>query len=94
MATTSGQGRRPSFLRRITPAGIATTLYHWLVADTAGDVKPSTDIWNGSKRTAPEMPAGEVTTEMQNATSGGSHTGASMPATGKCTKASYIIASC
>ena len=52
---------------------MATRLNTMLVELTAGLVKFSTLIWNGSSRKAPEMPTIELKNEMTKATAGGSH---------------------
>jgi hypothetical protein len=53
---------------------MAMMLYTKLVELTAGLVKPSALIWNGSRMKAPETPAMEVKEETTNATSGGRNT--------------------
>jgi hypothetical protein len=58
-------------------------LKRWLVALTAGLVKPRTLIWKGRSKTAPDNPPIEVKREMANANTGGTHGLISMPATGK-----------
>ena len=70
-----------------TPDGMATMLNSWLVALTAGLVKPSTLIWNGSSRNAPETPPMEVKNEITNATSGGTSGETSTPDAAKCMSA-------
>src|SRR3990172_8547406 len=69
-----GQAMRPSLKYRYTPLGIATMLYTKFVELTAGLVKPSTLIWNGSRMNAPDTPAREVKAETTSATSGGRNT--------------------
>ena len=58
----STKARRPPacFCRqyRYSAPGVATTLYSKLVGVTAGLGVPSTLTWNGSSKTAPEIPAG------------------------------------
>ena len=47
---------------RYKPPGVATTLYRRFVGVTAGLGVPRTLTWNGSRSTAPEIPAGVATT--------------------------------
>ena len=49
---------------RYSAPGVATTLYSRLVGVTAGLGVPSTLTWNGSSKTAPEIPAGVASTAM------------------------------
>jgi len=49
---------------RYSAPGVDTTLYSRLVGVTDGLGVPRTLTWNGSSRTAPEMPAGVVNTAM------------------------------
>ena len=44
--------------------GVATTLYSRLVGVTDGLGVPSTLTWNGSRSTAPEIPAGVASAAM------------------------------
>ena len=52
---------------RYSAPGVETTLYSRLVGVTAGLGVPSTLTWNGSSRTAPEIPAGVATAETMKA---------------------------
>jgi len=54
-----------------------------LVLLTAGESKPRTETWKGSRRKAPDTPAIEVKKEIVQAIRGGIKGESSMSATGK-----------
>src|ERR1700749_773798 len=66
-AAVSLPARCPCRQYRYSAPGLAITLYSRFVGVTAGLGVPSTETWNGSSSTAPDTPAGGVTTAMQNA---------------------------